>query len=188
MANYRTALTHDAVVKMLDYDPATGIFRWRHRADRSKQWNTKYAHKRAGSFQKTGYRQIEVGADTPISTARLAWFYQTGQWPTQQIDHINGVRADDSFANLRQADNAQNNQNRLKQSNNTTGVRGVTKHLHLFRARINVRGKQIEIGCFSTLEEAAEARRKAELFHHGDYAPTEGTAHGTYKKFTSKTV
>jgi hypothetical protein len=171
---------------MLDYDPATGIFRWRHRADRSKRWNTKYAGTKAGTLPPTGYRQVQIGTGVPISTARLAWFYQTGEWPSKQIDHINGVRSDDSFANLRQADNAQNNQNRTVQSNNKLGVRGVYRHLHLFRSRICVRGKKYEIGCFPTLEEAAEARRKAELFHHGDYAPTEGTAHGTYKKITSK--
>lgn len=48
--------------------------------------------------------------------------------------------------------------------NNSTGVTGVCwdKKLQKYRARINVCGKNISLGCFYTLEEAKKARSLAE--------------------------
>lgn len=48
--------------------------------------------------------------------------------------------------------------------NNKTGVNGVywDKKLKKYRARINVKGKNISLGCFKTLEEAKKARKLAE--------------------------
>lgn len=57
----------------------------------------------------------------------------------------------------------------LRQLGNTTpyksnklGIRGVNMKKGKYRAQICMHGKQIELGCFSTLEEAISARRKAE--------------------------
>ncbi len=42
---------------------------------------------------------------------RLAWFYVHGVWPKEQIDHINGDKADNCIANLRLADFSKNQAN-----------------------------------------------------------------------------
>lgn len=46
--------------------------------------------------------------------------------------------------------------------NNQLGIRGISMQKGKYRAQICMHGKQIELGCFSTLEEAISARRKAE--------------------------
>lgn len=48
--------------------------------------------------------------------------------------------------------------------NNTTGVNGVywDKKLKKYRAKINFKGKNINLGCFKDLKEAKKARKEAE--------------------------
>ena len=55
-------------------------------------------------------------------------------------------------------------------ANNTSGVRGVSWHARNgdWVARIHENGKSVTIGHYATIEEAAEARRKAVLRKYGD--------------------
>lgn len=101
---------------------------------------------------------------------RLAWFYMTGAWPEQEIDHINGVRDDNRFANLREADRQINCQNvRKPYKNNRTGLLGVKPSLGKFVARIYVDGKERHLGTFKTpgLAHAAYVAAKRELHKGG---------------------
>jgi hypothetical protein len=90
------------------------------------------------------------------------------------IDHINGDRLDNRFENLRVVTPQMNQVNRRRLNrNNTAGVRGVTRGSSTkpWRAQITVNRKNIYLGSFSTLEEAAEARRLAELKYYGEECP-----------------
>lgn len=49
-----------------------------------------------------------------------------------------------------------------KRYNNTTGVTGVRKKGKRYQARITVRGQEIYLGSFRTVEEASIAREEAE--------------------------
>lgn len=81
-----------------------------------------------------------------------------------QVDHINRNKLDNRLENLRLVSCRQNMQNRGKQKNNTSGVKGVSwcKRSQKWRAQIMQDGKQNHIGCYSTLEEAKTARINAE--------------------------
>lgn len=46
--------------------------------------------------------------------------------------------------------------------NSSTGVLGVSPYYKRFKATLKLRGKQIYLGVYDTIEEAAEARRKGE--------------------------
>jgi hypothetical protein len=102
---------------------------------------------------------------------RLIFLLHHGYLP-EFIDHINGIRSDNRIENLRGATRLQNNSNRLKRSNNTSGFKGV--HLHKatgkFQARIGVGGVRVSLGLFNTAEEAHEAYKKAAIEVHGEFA------------------
>jgi hypothetical protein len=101
---------------------------------------------------------------------RLAWLYVTGRMPSDQIDHINGLKDDNRWNNLREATNKENSENLKQYSNNKTGFRGV--HFHKpsgkWVARVTHHYADKYFGYFDTPEAAAEAARTARsaLFTH----------------------
>lgn len=123
----------------------------------------------AGSLQSLGYRQIMIDGQRLLS-GRLAWLYVTGRWPDNEIDHVNGIRNDDRFCNLREATRSQNNQNR--RCYGKSGIKGacwIAKE-RKWRASIKVRGKTVQIGMFETAELAGDAYAQAAAELHGQFA------------------
>jgi len=92
------------------------------------------------------------------------------------VDHINGNPLDNRKENLRVCTPQQNNMNRRKYNNNTSGYKGVyyqKKPKHMineyskpWRAEI----RRIHIGLYKTKEEAALAYNKKALEVFGEYA------------------
>lgn len=87
------------------------------------------------------------------------------------VDHINHNVKDNRKSNLRIVTRTQNNMNRSLQSNNTSGTTGVCfdKRLNKWHSRINVEGKQINLGFFSDYDEAVRIRKQAEIKYFGEY-------------------
>lgn len=161
MPKYRKDLTAERLRELLSYDPETGLFRWRVSRGRAK------AGMSTGYVNNEGYSLI--GIDQRLHKAhRLAWLYVHGVWPTDQLDHINNIRHDNRIANLREATNAENGQNRVKRVDNTTSKTGVCWYIkyNCWQARITVMGKRIHLGYFAKWEDAVDARTKAKSEHH----------------------
>jgi hypothetical protein len=85
-------------------------------------------------------------------------------------DHKNLNRLDNRRLNLRPATDSQNQHNRSKYRNNTTGFKGVTRCQGKFQARITVKGEQIFLGYYKTAEEAHAAYCLAAAEHHKQFA------------------
>ena len=81
-----------------------------------------------------------------------------------EIDHINHVRDDNRLVNLRFATQGENLKNQSVSSKSTSGVTGVyfSKSRNKFIAQIKVNRQVHYLGCYNTLEGAAEARRQAD--------------------------
>lgn len=92
--------------------------------------------------------------------------------PNLPIDHINHKVNDNRKCNLRVCTYSENNYNRRIQSNNTSGVVGICWHNKSKKwfARITVNKETISLGLFDDLEEAKEARKKAEVKYFKDFA------------------
>lgn len=92
--------------------------------------------------------------------------------PGDYVDHINQNRMDNRKANLRICTNAENLRNRTKQSNNTSGFKGVTldKRRKVWTAQMHFLGKHLFFGAFKTPEDAATVYNFAAAEIHGEFA------------------
>jgi hypothetical protein len=163
MKAQRKLPSQDALRRLLDYDPATGLFVWKFREDGSPQWNAKHAGKAAfATIDSQGYH-TGVLLNVRTRAHRVAWKYMTGDDPIG-IDHINGQRADNRWANLREANDRENGRNTKIHANNTSGHSGVSRahNRPAWRAQIHGPNGLEYIGYFKTKEEAIAARQSAE--------------------------
>lgn len=156
-------LTHERLKTILHYDLVTGIFTWLKMA--SNPYNS-HAGQRAGRKAHRDYRTITIENKRYLEH-RLAWFYMTGAWPQDEIDHKNGIRSDNRWDNLRDATRAINMQNRRgPDKDSLTGILGVTQVGQRWRAQIVINGKTKNLGSFDTPEEASNAYIKAKRKSH----------------------
>lgn len=172
----------DYLWECLHYDPESGRLTWKHRPKehfkRSADhltWNIKFAGKSALKRRHgNGYLTGTIDYQKCLAH-RVVWKMMTGDEPPQ-IDHINGVRSDNRFANLRAADNSVNSRNAAQRSDNTSGVKGVhwDSSRGKWAAAIAADGKSYHLGRFDTLPEATAARRTAERFLN--FHPNHGRA------------
>jgi HNH endonuclease/AP2 domain len=138
--------------QVLDYDSLTGAFTWRLRPNRRIKVGDV-----AGSRDSGGYIAIRV-LGRLNQAHRLAWLYTYGVWPDGHIDHIDGIRTNNSIANLRDVTHRINLQNqRQASSNNTHGFLGVSRNGNRWKAQIMVNGKNIHIGSHDSPELAHAA-------------------------------
>lgn len=160
MAN--AILTAERVRELLSYDPESGVLSWRFS-------RSGISAGPAGCASSIGYIYLTVDGTKQLAH-RLAWLITHGEWPSEDIDHINGVRADNRLANLRAVPRYVNNENRRKvrADNKVSGATGVTWHHHSRKwiARIHVRKKVHRLGLFDTVEEASAAYLEAKRRLH----------------------
>ena len=78
----------------------------------------------------------------------------------ETVDHRDGNRLNNNISNLRWATRSEQARNTKIQSNNVSGVRGVSfiNSRNKWSARICIDGNQYFLGYFKTLDEAKEAR------------------------------
>lgn len=155
--------TQDYLKTIFDYELETGQLIWRYRENVPKQWNTRYAGKVAGCLNEFGYMSVTVNGSYQL-VHRLIWLYVHGKWPGEELDHVNGDKADNRIVNLREATRSQNMAN-LEAPGLGTWRRG-----NRYRAQITVNGSKIYLGWFSTEEEANQAYLEAKDRYAGEFS------------------
>lgn len=98
---------------------------------------------------------------------RLAVLCMTGSWPSADVDHIDGDRANNRWANLRSASRAENLQNRSLVTRAASGVRNVYPAPNgRWQVKVMVDGRSKSFGYFDLLTDAAEAAKGAKAQLH----------------------
>lgn len=152
--------------EVFDYNPETGFFYWRERT------GTRVTIGKVAGFVHRQRRHRYIHFDGKNHLAhRLAWLYVYGEWPENEIDHINRNPDDNRIANLRKATRAQNGSNVGRLRNNTSGYKGVTWHkgAKKWMAQIQVEEKFVYLGLFDDPAIAHSAYAAASKKYHGEF-------------------
>jgi hypothetical protein len=155
-------ITQARLKELFDYDPKTGNFIWRvSRGSRARIGAV------TGKASTNGRLQLFVDGQLH-QLHRAAWVYMTGSQPEGQIDHINGIRDDNRFSNLRDVTPSENCQNkRTARADSSSGLIGVSPRVDgTWRARIVINGKRISLGSFITAAAAHTAYLESKRQHH----------------------
>lgn len=127
----------------------------------------------AGSVDKINGYVRTIIKRKKYQAHRLIYIYHNGDIPNgMQIDHINQIKDDNKIENLRLATISQNNSNRPKHKNNTSGFKGVcwNKQHKKWIAHIKYNNKKIHLGCSDTPEGAYELYKQAASKYQGEFA------------------
>lgn len=156
-------ITQHELWEMFYYDADDGVLVHRYTVQEGKRMG-----ETAGSPHNAGYIQLSIQRKKYLAH-RLIWLYVHGEHPFQ-IDHINGNRSDNRIINLRECSYSQNHGNRKKQSNNTSGFKGVAYSRSDDRWVVDVCG--VRIGQYKTKEEAAKVYDDTARIVFGEFALT----------------
>jgi len=149
----------DILEDYFDYIPETGVILWK-----KDRYSQKVKGKEA-SNSVGRYSQIKLfGRHYLAHRIAYALYYQEQLSPEVIIDHIDRNGLNNKICNLRKTDYSGNGLNRGAGLNNTSGIVGVhyAKRINKWQARIQVKGKRVNLGYFDCKEDAINARHKAE--------------------------
>lgn len=144
--------TQARLKELLHYEPDTGHF-----TRLVRRGGTANAGSKAGSLNRHGYVLIVVDGHR-YAAHRLAFLYMTGAMPPEFVDHINQIKDDNRWENLRLASRAENSANTGLRVDNKSGYRGVFWLARLGKWRASGRnraGKSVHLGLFESPEDAA---------------------------------
>jgi len=158
-----TSTSHARLHELFIYDPETGVWTWRIRHCTARPGAI------AGCSRPDGYRVIGIDGSQYLAH-RLAVVYMTGEWPLNEVDHIDGDPSNGKWDNLRCVDRTTNSQNqrRPKGKRQPDAMLGASfdKRRGVWRARIIIHKIEHFIGYFASPAEAHAAYLEAKRAHH----------------------
>lgn len=161
----RRTPTQAELKAMFHYCPETGAFTHLQSRGKAKAGN------QAGNVNLNGYIETRV-FNRLFPVHRLAWLYMTGALPEKPItvDHINGNRTDNRWANLRLADYWQQSWNTTAHKTCQSRLKGAwpCKTTGRWQSMLQDGKRRIWLGRFDTPEEAHQAWIKAAIELRGE--------------------
>lgn len=152
-----------------DYDPATGILK-----------NKVSGHgivigARAGVFAYRD-RAHTIPKDRRLAVCRktyveqnIIWLWMTGTWPKHEVDHVDHDPFNNKWANLREAEDSENNANRRSPNRKVGRLKWVTQRRGKYEAQVQWRRKHYHVGVFPTEQEAHDAAYAVARRLHGQF-------------------
>lgn len=159
----------------LDYDPDTGVLTWRLRPGRGRgvtSFNKQFVGKPAIACldRHNGYLMGTFNGKR-VTAHRVIYQLMTGE-EANQVDHINGVKTDNRWANLRNVSSLENSRNARRRRADHDLPAGVLRSGSYFQVQIGVKGGARYHGSFRTLEDAA-AKAKS-VYEELGFSPDHG--------------
>jgi len=170
-------LDYEKAKRTFRYEPETGRLFWaeeRPVEDFStvhgwRIWSGKHAGNEITCKHNGGYLKLGVttkkGVRKEYLAHRVIWLLTTGAWPDNEIDHINGLRADNRIANLRAVTCDENAKNAKRRNDNLSGVVGVQrcKKSKKWVVRIKAENRNLYVGSYTLKSDAIAARKEADI-------------------------
>ena len=128
MTSKYNILTQERIKEILSYDMETGLFTWLVSNSNRVSVGDVAGYKKLASGTGKHYIVIRINKELYYAH-QLVWLYMHGKftkYPIEETDHIDGNGCNNSFNNLRIVSKNENHKNVRLQSNNTSGVCGVS--------------------------------------------------------------
>lgn len=164
--------SRDRFLQLMDYDPTSGVFTYKFCPTQSRIWNSRCVGKPALNYSNGHGYFWGIIDGQKIYAHRAAWKIMTNEDP-DTVDHINGVRNDNRFDNLRSVSMVENARNSKTPITNKSGVTGVHwyKASQKWQVYIGYAPRK-NLGYFPCFGQAITARKAAEEEHA--YHPNHG--------------
>lgn len=150
----RRTPSQEELKRLVHYDPETGVITHLQTRGKAK------AGEVAGALSQHGYWGLRI-CNRFISGHRVAWLYMTGTLPDQpvSVDHVNGNRADNRWANLRLATYEQQSWNAPAHHCSKSGLKGAwpCRSTGRWMSMLQCGKRRLWLGRFDTAEQAHEA-------------------------------
>lgn len=153
-------ITQERLKEKFEYDPTTGVF--------TRKASQRRSSERVGNLEANGYLRINIDGKKYLAH-RLAWLFVYGVLPNE-LDHVDGQRAHNAIANLREVSRTENCFNRTKREGTTSSRKGVSRCQGKWQAEIKVGDKRIYLGRFEDEDAAAFAYEEAAERYFGEFA------------------
>lgn len=158
-------LTQHRLKELFEYDPESGRL-----TNKTKRSNSMQIGAEAGFENGNGYRRVRLNGQQ-VYSHHVIWAMENGEWPSAEIDHIDGDPRNNRISNLRECDRFGNTQNTSKRAHSQQPYKGV--HLNKngrWVAKVVSNKVIYRLGAFDTAEQAHAAYCKAAATLHGQFA------------------
>lgn len=159
-------LTFERANECLEYDPLTGLFRWKNRPWLNPDWFP-------GNYQVKDdrYEHFTIQIDArQYPASRVAYLLMEGCWPIHEIDHKDRNSLNNIYKNLRPATHTYNMFNKGVRCDNKLGIKGVRqKRNGRYEARITIDKRDRGLGTYDTIGEASRRYDEIAKEIHGEF-------------------